>query len=94
MASKCILGRYFAPNAINCNGKAHSYNWRGIRQYGSTVQNGPIPISEAKRFITDCMVKLGTPKSHAEELSEVLAAADYRGHFSHGLNRLGKNDDI
>lgn len=48
-----------------------------------------IPVGEVKRFIIDCMHKLNTPKSHCEQLANVLVAADYRGHFSHGLNRLG-----
>ncbi|EFO13336.1 hypothetical protein LOAG_15193, partial [Loa loa] len=34
------------------------------------------------------MVKVGTSKNHAEQLADVLVAADVRGHYSHGLNRL------
>lgn len=45
---------------------------------------------EMKSFITRCMEKVGTEKTHAEALADVLVAGDYRGHFSHGLNRLGK----
>lgn len=37
----------------------------------------------------DCMVKTGTSKDHAQQLADVLVAADVRGHYSHGLNRLG-----
>lgn len=44
---------------------------------------------EVKRFIIDCMVKVGTKESHATSLASNLVAADYRGHYSHGLNRLG-----
>lgn len=35
------------------------------------------------------MTQTGTKKEHAAELADVLVAADYRGHYSHGLNRLG-----
>lgn len=34
------------------------------------------------------MRKVGTRPSHAQSLSGNLVAADYRGHYSHGLNRL------
>lgn len=47
-----------------------------------------IPIDEVKRFIVDCFVAVKTPKKHAELMANLLASADYRGHFSHGMNRL------
>lgn len=47
-----------------------------------------IPISEVKRFIVDCFVASNTPKEHAELMADLLVDADYRGHFSHGMNRL------
>ena len=34
------------------------------------------------------MVATKTPAAKAERLAANLLAADYRGHFSHGLNRL------
>lgn len=43
-----------------------------------------------KRFILDCMTKVGTDKNHANQLADVLLEADYRGHYSHGLNRLSE----
>lgn len=47
-----------------------------------------IPLKDAKRFIIQCMEAVGTPKAHAEALGDVLVEADYRGHYSHGMNRL------
>ncbi|XP_071443307.1 uncharacterized oxidoreductase YjmC-like [Hetaerina americana] len=47
-----------------------------------------IPLPEIRRFINDSMISAGSPESHAAMMAEVLSAADYRGHFSHGLNRL------
>ncbi|KAL3995584.1 Malate/L-lactate dehydrogenase family protein [Acanthocheilonema viteae] len=38
--------------------------------------------------MVDCMIKTGTSKDHAQQLADVLVAADIRGHYSHGLNRL------
>lgn len=45
---------------------------------------------EVKRFIIDCMKKVGTKDAHAASLAGNLMTADYRGHYSHGLNRLGE----
>ncbi|KAI4466839.1 oxidoreductase-related [Holotrichia oblita] len=47
-----------------------------------------IPISESKRFISECLQAVGAPKNHADDMGDLLVAADYRGHFSHGMNRL------
>ena len=35
------------------------------------------------------MMQVRTNRENATALAEVLLAADYRGHYSHGLNRLG-----
>ncbi|KAL7643190.1 UNVERIFIED_CONTAM: hypothetical protein RMT77_006480 [Armadillidium vulgare] len=43
---------------------------------------------EVKRFMVECMLSVGTSKAHATQLADVLVAADLRGHYSHGLNRL------
>lgn len=47
-----------------------------------------IPVAEVKRFMVDCFVAAKTPKQHAELMADLLVSADYRGHFSHGMNRL------
>ena len=49
-----------------------------------------VPLSEAGSFVERCMVAVGTKPSHAKDLATLLVSADYRGHFSHGMNRLGK----
>lgn len=48
-----------------------------------------IPIGVAKQFIERLMARLDVDQTHAKALAEVLVAGDYRGHFSHGLNRIG-----
>lgn len=48
-----------------------------------------VAVDEAKSFITRCIVKAGINACHAEQMADVLVTGDYRGHFSHGLNRLG-----
>ncbi|VDD87721.1 unnamed protein product [Enterobius vermicularis] len=63
------------------------------RQY-HTLKTGPEPgdkiveIAEVKRFMVDVMTAVETDKAHSEQLADVLAEADMRGHYSHGLNRL------
>ncbi len=51
-----------------------------------------VAITEVTDFIIKCMVAVGTPRTTAEMVAEVLVTADHRGHFSHGLNRLGTID--
>lgn len=39
--------------------------------------------------MVDCMMKAGAAEDHARQLADVLVEGDIRGHYSHGLNRLG-----
>ena len=41
-------------------------------------------------FIVKCMQKAGSKEEPARLLAEVLLMGDKRGHYSHGINRLGK----
>jgi LDH2 family malate/lactate/ureidoglycolate dehydrogenase len=47
-----------------------------------------VTLEEIEYFIIRCMLAVDTKKEHAESLAKTLVAADYRGHYSHGLNRL------
>ena len=47
-----------------------------------------IPKQEVIDFIVRCMTRSGCSTTHAVALADTLAEGDYRGHFSHGLNRL------
>jgi LDH2 family malate/lactate/ureidoglycolate dehydrogenase len=44
---------------------------------------------EIESFMVRCMITAGAKPDHAKALASCLTAADYRGHYSHGLNRLG-----
>ena len=44
---------------------------------------------DVKRFVSDSLVKVGATVGNAKTVADVLTAADLRGHYSHGLNRLG-----
>ncbi|CAG9864223.1 unnamed protein product [Phyllotreta striolata] len=47
-------------------------------------------MKESRRFMVDCLKALGTKQEYAETVAENLLEADYRGHYSHGMNRLGR----
>jgi LDH2 family malate/lactate/ureidoglycolate dehydrogenase len=49
-----------------------------------------VPVEEICRFIKEAMIAVGTEEEHAEQMADLLVAADCRGHYSHGLNRLGE----
>ncbi|XP_071108497.1 uncharacterized oxidoreductase YjmC-like [Haliotis cracherodii] len=50
--------------------------------------NSLIPREEFHEFVVRCMTAVGTRQDDARALADLLVAADYRGHYSHGLNRL------
>ena len=62
----------------------------GTRRLGSDAGGVLVAKSEVTAFIERCMVAVGTKPAHANALADNLTMADYRGHFSHGLNRLGE----
>ncbi|XP_055383566.1 uncharacterized oxidoreductase YjmC isoform X2 [Condylostylus longicornis] len=47
-----------------------------------------VAFNESRRFMIDCFMAAKVPKDHAEAQADLLINADYRGHFSHGMNRL------
>ena len=46
--------------------------------------------TDMEDFMERCMIAAGAKSEHSKSLASCLIAGDYRGHFSHGLNRLGK----
>jgi LDH2 family malate/lactate/ureidoglycolate dehydrogenase len=38
--------------------------------------------------MVDCFVNSNTNRENAQAMADLLVEADYRGHFSHGMNRL------
>jgi len=47
-----------------------------------------VAVAESRRFMIDCFKAVKVPQAHAEAQADLLVAADHRGHFSHGMNRL------
>ncbi len=64
-------------------------NMESLSQVGEMASWPKVPRQEALDFCSRCMQSVGTKVEHAEALAELLMVADYRGHYSHGLNRLG-----
>ncbi|XP_037819236.1 uncharacterized oxidoreductase YjmC-like [Lucilia sericata] len=60
------------------------------RKMSSSVGEKPklVKVEESRRFMIDCFKAVNVPQEHAEQQADLLVAADYRGHFSHGMNRL------
>ncbi|XP_069681976.1 uncharacterized oxidoreductase YjmC-like isoform X1 [Periplaneta americana] len=46
------------------------------------------PIGEVRRFLCDALCSVGASYDSAVQLADVLVDADYKGHYSHGLNRI------
>uniref|UniRef100_A0A1B0GAM8 Malate dehydrogenase n=1 Tax=Glossina morsitans morsitans TaxID=37546 RepID=A0A1B0GAM8_GLOMM len=47
-----------------------------------------VSTAESRRFMIDCFKIFGVPQNYAEQLADLLVAANYHGQISHGLNRL------
>ncbi|KRZ10462.1 Malate dehydrogenase, partial [Trichinella zimbabwensis] len=66
----------------------------GVRQFSSidshrnSMFKQYVEKKEMKSFMISSLTKVGADVSHADALADVLIDADYRGHYSHGLNRL------
>lgn len=57
-------------------------------QTSSSAFTNLVDPQEARGFIARCIVRCKATPEHAACVSDVLVAADLRGHYSHGLHRL------
>jgi LDH2 family malate/lactate/ureidoglycolate dehydrogenase len=53
----------------------------------STSGESIVTLHELHAFVVRCLKAVGISEEH----ESTLASADYRGHYSHGLNRLGES---
>ncbi|PVD29457.1 hypothetical protein C0Q70_08708 [Pomacea canaliculata] len=66
--------------------------WEQLAKQTTVVDDNSdviVPRDEVHAFCMRCLQKVGAVTEHAEAMAELIVAADYRGHYSHGLNRLG-----
>ncbi|XP_062588864.1 uncharacterized oxidoreductase YjmC-like [Saccostrea cucullata] len=54
----------------------------------ATGSESIVPEKELHSFVVRCMEAVGANSEHASVLADLIVAADTRGHYSHGLNRL------
>ena len=63
----------------------------GFRISMAATEEWPrVQAAHVHSFVAQVMEAAGTATEHAQNLAEVLTLADTRGHYSHGINRLGK----
>ncbi|CAG2062724.1 unnamed protein product, partial [Timema podura] len=67
------------PRTLSAKGSCEKFS-KGSPKY--------FPMPEIRRFLAEAMMKAGACEDHALQLADVLAEADYAGHYSHGLNRI------
>lgn len=63
---------------------------RRLTDSASERQYRLVEVGVVSDFIERCLLASGALQSHAASLASVLVHADIRGHYSHGINRLGK----
>ena len=68
-------------------GKVLNYSMAAAQQ----IEYRLVARDEMENFMERCMLAAGSVPAHAKALASCLIAGDHRGHFSHGLNRLGQN---
>lgn len=72
--------------------KHSSIRWNKTNKLFSTYycneNEKVVAKDEVVRFISDCLVKVGANREDAHTVGHHLMVADYRGHFSHGMNRM------
>ena len=68
----------------------NSLNHVVFRTSSTMAGEGRVAVKEMHAFVVRCMEKAGAKTQHSNALADLLVAADYRGHYSHGLNRLGE----
>ncbi|CAD1474054.1 unnamed protein product [Heterotrigona itama] len=69
--------------------KAWTFGWMRSRM-GSCDKDAEMvaPKEEVIRFTSDSLFKVGVSREDSYVIGHHLMTADYRGHFSHGMNRM------
>ena len=79
----------FRPANFHCTSTAETDQKTTMSQ-GSENGARIVAKSEMAAFMVRVMTAVGVSEEHAASLADCLVTGDYRGHYSHGLNRLGK----
>ncbi|XP_034483761.1 uncharacterized oxidoreductase YjmC [Drosophila innubila] len=74
-----------------------AFHWKQLRQITYRIPHefstemahtSLVLVTEARRFIQDCLHRVGVPPEKQRCISDILLAADYRGVHGSGINRL------
>lgn len=79
------------PTQYYCFDSYSARKYQRKSQMHREISTGPkliTPLDEAKKFMKNCFLAVGASAENAETVSSNLLEADYRGHYSHGMNRL------
>lgn len=97
-SAKISLQRRFLALGINCPPKdglikasiSTDTHLNGLKFATMSTSAKPklVAVEESRRFMIDCFKASNVPENHARAMADLLVAADHRGHFSHGMNRL------
>ena len=90
MAALKTFHKSIKTGILKCSRQLRSVKFYSSQNMESA--NWPIvKIEEVQNFIVRALEAVGTKSEHAKIMAEILMIADYRGHYSHGMNRVGKN---
>lgn len=82
--SSVLQNQYNGSNDLK-----HKYGQYTIQLHKmATCASNLVEVAESRRFMIDCFLACKVPQSHAVQMADLLVNADYRKHFSHGMNRL------
>ncbi|XP_037940369.1 uncharacterized oxidoreductase YjmC-like [Teleopsis dalmanni] len=71
-----------------CNTKRNKNKGGKTTTSGTKSGKKLVAMEEVIRFIKDCFIASCVPEDHACIMAKTLAACDYRGIMSHGMNRV------
>ncbi|XP_059611852.1 uncharacterized oxidoreductase YjmC [Phlebotomus argentipes] len=86
MTLQCLIRRTHIIIASTAKYTSSHFVYRGISQV--KMEQNLVAVEEAKRFVKDCFVAATVKSENAQAMADLLIEADFRGHFSHGMNRL------
>ncbi|KYM87522.1 Malate dehydrogenase [Atta colombica] len=85
---KATLSRFLELSTNSSSLRARIVVARMMSSCNQDYDQKVVPKDEVIRFIKESMCKVGTMTEDACIVAHQLMVADYRGHFSHGMNRL------
>ncbi|KAI6181501.1 hypothetical protein M3Y98_00836000 [Aphelenchoides besseyi] len=80
--------RNYAYPSLLCRGVNGRFIQKCQNESTMTDEKFVVKVEDMRRFVIDCMAAVGAKEENGKKVADLLIAADQRGHYSHGLNRL------